>query len=58
MIYGSSDMDQNRHNFLSFWTIFLPFYAPKNPKNQNFEDVKKYLETLLFDKCVPQMIII
>ena len=53
MIYGSSDMDQNSYNFLSFWTILLPFYAPKNPKNQNFEDVKKYLETLLFDKCVP-----
>ena len=57
MIYGSSDMDQNRHTFLSFWTIFLPFYAPNNPKNQNFEDMKKYLETLSFDTCVPKMII-
>ena len=25
MIYGSSDMEHDRHNFLSFWTIFCPF---------------------------------
>ena len=24
-------------NFLSFWTIFLTFYPPNNPKNQNTE---------------------
>ena len=27
--------------FLSFWTIFLHFYPPNNPKNQNFEKMKK-----------------
>ena len=25
MIYGFSDMECNRQNFLSFWTIFCPF---------------------------------
>ena len=25
MIYGSWDMERNRLNFLSFWTIFCPF---------------------------------
>ena len=37
MIYGSSDMECNRQNFLSFWTIFCLF----TPKNQNFEKMKK-----------------
>ena len=27
--------------FLSFWAIFLPFYSTNNPKNQNFEQMKK-----------------
>ena len=25
MMYGSWDKEHNRHNFLSFWTIFCPF---------------------------------
>ena len=25
MMYGSWDMEYNRHNFLPFWTIFCPF---------------------------------
>ena len=29
--------------FLSFWIIFLSFYPRKNPKNQNFEQIKKNL---------------
>ena len=41
MMYGSWDMKCNRQNFLSFWTIFLPFYPPNNPKNQNFEKLTK-----------------
>ena len=41
MIYGSRDMEHDRQNFLSFWTIFCPFYPPNNPKNQNFEKIKK-----------------
>ena len=41
MMYGSWDMKCNGRNFLSFWTIFSPFYLPNNPKNQNFEKLKK-----------------
>ena len=25
MIYGFSDMECNRQNYLSFWTVFYPF---------------------------------
>ena len=43
MIYGSSDMEYNGQNFLSFRTISCPFtpLPPKNPKYQNFEKLKK-----------------
>ena len=37
MIYGSSGIERNRHNFLSFWTVFCPFTPPMDPENQNFE---------------------
>ena len=30
---------------------FLPFYPPNNPKNQNFEKLKKHLEILSFYMC-------
>ena len=40
MMYGSSDMECNGQNFLSFWTVFCPF-TPNNPKNQDFEKMKK-----------------
>ena len=78
-MYGSWDMEYDRHNFLSFWTAFchlyyhfthvyykwqsygiwflkygpwqtqffviledfLHFFPPNNPKNQNFEKMKK-----------------
>ena len=42
MLYCSLDMAHNRYNcYFSFWAIFLPFYLPKIPKNQNLEKVKK-----------------
>ena len=41
MMYGSWDMKLDRQNFLSFWTCFFPLYLPNNPKNQNFEKLKK-----------------
>ena len=41
MMYGSWDIERNGHNFLSFWTVFLPFYPHNNPKNQNVEKLKK-----------------
>ena len=43
IIHGSWDMEHDRRTFLSFWTIFLPFYPPSNPENQNFEKMKKIL---------------
>ena len=33
MMYGSSDMERDRQNFLLFWTIFCPF-TPKPPQQQ------------------------
>ena len=40
MIYGSWDTEHDTQNFSHFGN-FLPFYAPNNPKNQNFEKMKK-----------------
>ena len=40
-MYGSRDMEQNRQNFLSFWTTFCPFTPPNNLENQDFEKMKK-----------------
>ena len=40
MMYGSWDIECNRQNFSSPWTIFLPFYPTSNPKNQTFEKWK------------------
>ena len=37
---------------------FLPFYPSNNPKNQNFEKIKKNLEILTFYTCVAKMAII
>ena len=51
MIYGFSDMECNRQNF---WTVF----CPNNPKNQNFEKLKKPLEISSFYKSVPKFMII
>ena len=41
MMYGSRDMEHDRQNFLSFWTIFCPFPPLTKLKNQNFEKMKK-----------------
>ena len=44
-MYGSWDMVWDRCNYyFSFWAIFLHFYPPKSPKNQNLEKMKKVLE--------------
>ena len=39
MIYGSWNIRCDRH--------FLPFYPPNNPKNQNFEKMKKTPEDII-----------
>ena len=41
MMYGSWDMECDRQNFFVILDHFLPFYPPKNLKNQNFEKMKK-----------------
>ena len=41
MMYSSWDIECEGQNFLSFWTIFYIFTAPNNPKNRNFQKVKK-----------------
>ena len=52
MMYSSWDMKYDRQNFLSLWTVFLPFYYPNNPKNQNFEKKwNKSLQILSFYTC-------
>ena len=49
-MYGSWEWD--RQNFLSFLTIFCPFTPLKNPKNQNFENMKKaHGDTIILHKC-------
>ena len=54
MMYGSWDMECNRHNFLSFWTVFCPFTHLDNPKNQNSDkkNLKKIPGVLSFYTCV------
>ena len=43
MMYGSWDMEHDRHNFLSFWNIFCFFTPSVDPENQNFQ--KKWENT-------------
>ena len=38
---------------MSFRTVFLPFYSPNNPKNQNFQKMKqKSGDTIILHMCV------
>ena len=57
MIYSSWDIEKNILK-LVILGHFLPFYSPKNPKNQNFEKWKKLLEVLSFYTYVPKITII
>ena len=41
IMYGSSEMECDRHNFLSFSTIVCHFNPTNNQENQNFEKMKK-----------------
>ena len=50
-MYGSWDIECDGQNFLSFWTIFAHL-PPKNPKNQNFEKMKKMPgDIIILHKC-------
>ena len=46
IMYGSWDIKCKGQSLLSFWAVFLPFDPPNNPKNQNFEKIKKFLKIL------------
>ena len=42
MLNCSWDMMRDRCDcYFSFWAIFLPFYPPNSPKNENFKKKKK-----------------
>ena len=56
MIYSSRDVEQNKLKLVTLGH-FLPFYPPKNPKNQNFEKSKNLME-ISFYTCVPKITII
>ena len=53
MMYGSWDMECNRQNFLSFWTIFCPFTPLWTQKIKILKKWKKHLKILSFYKCLP-----
>ena len=54
MIYSYWDIKQNKLKLLILGH-FLPFYPPKDLKNQNFEKWKSLLEISLFYTCVPKI---
>ena len=58
MMYGSWDMERDRQNFLSFWTIFCPFTPLTTWKIKILKKWKNCLEMLSFYIHVPQMTII
>ena len=55
IMHGSWDMKCNRHNFLSFWATFFPFYPHSSSKNQKKKiKNKKCLEISSFHTSVPK----
>ena len=50
LMYGSWDMEHNRQNFLSFWTVFCPFTPLWTQKIKILKKWKKYLKILSFYK--------
>ena len=58
LMYGSWDMEHDRQNFLSFWTIFCPFTPLKTWRIKILKKRKIYLEILSFYTSVLKMMII
>ena len=66
MIYGFSDMECNRQNVLSFWTVFCPFAPPSPPlpltptsqKIKILKNWKKHLEQSSFYTSAPKIMTI
>ena len=51
MVHDSWDMEHERHNFLSFWTIFFSFYTPNKSENQNHEQIKTPGDIIILHMC-------
>ena len=52
MMYGSWDMECDRQSFFLIFDHFLHLYPPNNPKNQNFEKMKKTLgHIFILQRC-------
>ena len=52
MMHGSSDMECNGQNFFVILDYFSPFFLYNNPKNQNFEKMKKtFGDIIILHKC-------
>ena len=58
MMYGSWNMECERENFLSFWTIFCPFTTITTQKIKILKKWKKCLEMLSFYTSAPEIKII
>ena len=58
MMYGFWDMECNRQNFLSFWTVSCPFTLLTTQKIKILKKWKKHLEILSFYTSIPKMTII
>ena len=58
MMYGSWNMECERENFLSFWTIFCPFTTITTQKIKILKKWKKCLEMLSFYTSTPEIKII
>ena len=57
MMYGSWDMERDKQNFLSFWTVFCPFTLLKTQKIKILKKRKKHPD-ISFYKSVPKIVII
>ena len=53
ILYGSSDMERERQNFLLFWTIFCTFTTLKTKKIKILKKCEDYLKILSFYTGVP-----
>ena len=52
VMYDSWDMKRDRQNFFVILGHFMPLYLTNNPKNQNFEKMKKAPEDIIIlHKC-------
>ena len=56
-VYVFWDMEQNRHNFLSLWTMFSPFTPLTTQRIKIFKKWKKSLEISSFYTCASEIMI-